>query len=149
MPTETATQVALIQAVGRPDLSAKFHLLEIPFHVLLVVVLVGKMGIVGAALAWSIRAAVDAVLQFWAVARLTHLPKRFVLVDRIPQSVALLAGVTLVAWLLVGLVALEWLRLVLGGLLLVGVANVIWRYLLDERERMHLSSLLRPAVPAT
>lgn len=140
--------VALIQAVGRPDLSARFHLIEIPFHVVLVLFLVGKMGIVGAALAWSIRAAVDAALQFWAVARLTHLPRRFVSADRIPQAAALLAGVTLVAWLLVALVAREWLRILLGALLLVGVAAVIWRYLLDDRERVHVSSLLRPAASA-
>jgi O-antigen/teichoic acid export membrane protein len=141
--------VALIQAVGRPDLSARFHLAEIPLHVLLVWVLVGKMGIVGAALAWSIRATTDAVLQFWAVARLTHLPRGFAWADRMPHTLALLAAVTLVAWLLVGLVAAEWLRLVLAAVLLGGAAGIIWRYLLDERERTHLTALLRPAVPAT
>lgn len=141
--------VALIQGVDRPDLSAKFHLLQVPFHVLLVLLLVSKLGIAGAALAWSIRATLDAVLQFTAAGRLAHLPRGLNPAGRMRPTLALLAGVSLVAWLLVALVTRESVRLVLGGLLLAGVAFVIWRYLLDRTERRLLSDLLRPAVPAT
>lgn len=61
---------SLLQAIGRPDVTGKIHLVELPIHFVLVWVLVDSFGLVGAALAWSIRCAVDAVLLFLAAARL-------------------------------------------------------------------------------
>ncbi|HUW97249.1 MAG TPA: flippase [Acidiferrobacter sp.] len=57
---------AWLQAQGRPDLVAKFHALElIPF---LGVLWAGlhAFGLPGAALAWTLRVAMDTVLLFWA-----------------------------------------------------------------------------------
>jgi O-antigen/teichoic acid export membrane protein len=136
--------VALIQGIDRPDVTAKLHLIELPIHAALVLLLVWKFGIVGAALAWSIRAALDAVLQFAAAARLVALARGFALGDRAPRTLALLAGVDVVAWRVVELVATEWARFLAGGILMAIVALVIWRYLLDSRERAHLTRLLRP-----
>lgn len=51
----------LIQGVGRPDLPAKLHTAELVFAPLLCWLLVSRFGIVGAAYAWSARAAVDAL----------------------------------------------------------------------------------------
>ena len=53
-----------IAAAGRPDISAKFHLLELPFHVPLAWWLVSRLGITGAATAWTIRVIVDSFLLF-------------------------------------------------------------------------------------
>lgn len=61
--------LTLVQAAGRPDLPAKFHLLELPFYGLLIAVLVSRYGALGAALAWGARAAGDGVLLLWAAAR--------------------------------------------------------------------------------
>lgn len=56
---------ALLQAKGRPDLIAKCHLAElIPYFVFLAVAL-HAWGVVGAAIAWSLRVTADAVLLFW------------------------------------------------------------------------------------
>jgi O-antigen/teichoic acid export membrane protein len=56
---------ARLQAQGRPDLVAKCHLAElIPYLVFLALAL-HAWGVVGAALAWSLRVIVDAVLLFW------------------------------------------------------------------------------------
>jgi O-antigen/teichoic acid export membrane protein len=62
---------ALLQGSGRPDLTAKFHLMELPLHVIATVILVRKFGAVGAAWAWTLRVGVDAVLLNWAALRLT------------------------------------------------------------------------------
>ncbi|MDQ6769172.1 MAG: flippase, partial [Gemmatimonadota bacterium] len=59
-----------IAAFGRPDLSAKFHLLELPIHIPLAWWLVAQYGIAGAATAWSMRVALDAGLLFGAADRL-------------------------------------------------------------------------------
>ena len=61
---------ALLQALGRPDVTGKLHLMELPLHFTLVWVLVSAFGLVGAALAWSIRVTIDAALLFLAADRL-------------------------------------------------------------------------------
>jgi len=53
-----------IAASGRPDISAKFHLIELVFHLPLAWWLVSRYGITGAATAWTIRVIVDSMLLF-------------------------------------------------------------------------------------
>jgi O-antigen/teichoic acid export membrane protein len=63
---------SVVQAKGRPDLTAKFHLIELPVHAVLVFLLVHLWGIPGAALAWTFRVSFDAVLLFAASAKITR-----------------------------------------------------------------------------
>jgi O-antigen/teichoic acid export membrane protein len=55
---------ALIQGVGRPDLTAKLHLAELPLYLAGLWLLTTSHGITGAALAWTARVTADAVLLF-------------------------------------------------------------------------------------
>jgi O-antigen/teichoic acid export membrane protein len=55
---------ALIQGVGRPDLSAKLHLLELPGYLFALWYLSTTHGIDGAAIAWTARVFVDALALF-------------------------------------------------------------------------------------
>jgi O-antigen/teichoic acid export membrane protein len=59
---------SLLQGVGRPDLTATLHLIELPLYLGLMWWLIGKRGIEGAAIAWSSRMAIDALFLF-ALAR--------------------------------------------------------------------------------
>jgi O-antigen/teichoic acid export membrane protein len=61
---------AAIQALGRPDLTAKLHLLELPLYLGLLWLLVLQFGITGAALAWLFRALSDTTLLMWLCHRL-------------------------------------------------------------------------------
>ena len=54
----------LVQASGRPDLTAKLHILELPFYIIILVWLLTDYGIVGAAIAWTVRVLVDAIFLF-------------------------------------------------------------------------------------
>ena len=63
-----------LSAVGRPDISAKFHLLELAIHLPFAWWLVSRYGIVGAATAWSARVAFDAALLFWVTHRMLKAP---------------------------------------------------------------------------
>ncbi len=56
-----------LQAVGRPDLTAKVHMAELPIHFLITFVLISKFGLLGAAVATLIRIVIDASL-FFAIA---------------------------------------------------------------------------------
>jgi O-antigen/teichoic acid export membrane protein len=64
--------VTLVQGVGRPDLSAKLHLLELPIYLPALWLAIRGYGVIGAAIAWSARAAVDGVLLLWLSGRLIH-----------------------------------------------------------------------------
>lgn len=55
-----------LQAQGRPDLVAKFHALELLPFIAVLWVAVSALGLPGAALAFTLRATVDALLLFWA-----------------------------------------------------------------------------------
>ncbi|MEM1989646.1 MAG: flippase [Candidatus Bathyarchaeia archaeon] len=55
---------ALLQGIGRSDITAKFHLLELPISVGLTWFLIKEIGIQGAALAWTLRVGIDAFLLF-------------------------------------------------------------------------------------
>ena len=59
----------LIQGIGRPDLSAKLHFLELPVYLLALWWAISNYGIVGAAIAWTGRVAVDGALLFWLSSR--------------------------------------------------------------------------------
>ena len=44
---------------GRPDLVAKIHLLQLPLYLVLVYFLISQMGIIGAAIAFTLRVTLE------------------------------------------------------------------------------------------
>ena len=50
-----------IQGLGRPDITAKYHLVELPFYALALWWLLPRYGLLGAAIAWSARTILDTV----------------------------------------------------------------------------------------
>jgi O-antigen/teichoic acid export membrane protein len=56
---------SLIQGLGRPDVTSKLHMGELPFYCLLLWMFTSNFGIAGAAIAWVIRVTVDTVFLFW------------------------------------------------------------------------------------
>ena len=62
--------LGLLQGLGYPNVTAKFHLCELPFYAAALWLLLPRMGIAGAALAWTLRVTLDATLLFAWVFRL-------------------------------------------------------------------------------
>jgi len=60
----------LVQALGRPDLTGKLHLAELPVYLMLLWWMIKAYGIEGAAVAWLIRASIDMVVLFLFSSRL-------------------------------------------------------------------------------
>jgi O-antigen/teichoic acid export membrane protein len=61
---------ALLHARGRPDISARLHLIELPLFICALLLLVDRYGVLGAAWAWVGRMVVDAAaLACWNVVR--------------------------------------------------------------------------------
>jgi len=64
-----------VQYIGRPDLTAKFHLIELPIYITILWVCLQHFGIVGAAIAWVARAGIDMILLLIAALHLNQQSK--------------------------------------------------------------------------
>jgi O-antigen/teichoic acid export membrane protein len=134
---------ALLQGVGRPDVCAKFHLLELPLHMGLAWFLVVHFGLAGAALAWTIRVGVDFLLLVIAASRITHTSHRLLLGKDLRRSLATLA-VLAISFSLIRATAPTLIgRACLSGFLGAAFAVGAWRYILTLEERWQLRTLLR------
>lgn len=60
---------AVLHAAGRPDLTAKLHLIETPIYMTTAWLLIVKYGIEGAAIAWVLRAIFDTIILFHLAGR--------------------------------------------------------------------------------
>jgi O-antigen/teichoic acid export membrane protein len=78
----------LLQSQGRPDIIGKFHAAEVLPFIGILWVLTSTFGINGAALAWTLRSAVDAACLFLAA----RIPKRILVKAIIPPILFLLAS---------------------------------------------------------
>ena len=113
--------LTLLQSSGRPDLGARVHLIELPFYLLALWLLIGGQGILGVAMAWLTRVLADAFVLFvLARGRLRE--------DSSGVRTALFAGgggvlVMVAGCLLPGLVP----RLVFVAAALAGYALLVWR----------------------
>ena len=121
---------------GRPDVPAKFHLLELPLYFLSARWLVGAFGVSGAALAWTLRVTVDAALLFAAVWRLGHASLPRLLGRRGVRAAVAVAGL---AALVIGVGASLGPRVAPRIALAAGTACgfvlYVWLAVLDDVER--------------
>jgi O-antigen/teichoic acid export membrane protein len=120
---------ALLQGVGRPDLTAILHVVELPFYLVMAWFLISTRGIEGAALAWTARTALDLVLFFGMAQRV--LPAAAATVRRLIWSLCATLPVIAVFALPIGLAPR------LASLLLVAVAYAVatWCWALKPGEK--------------
>jgi O-antigen/teichoic acid export membrane protein len=136
---------SLLQAQGRPDVTAKFHLAELPLHGLLVWWLISRWGTTGAALAWTIRVAVDALLLAVAARHLTSLSLQAFVSAKVIQTALFLC---FFAGILFGISSLPLaigLRLFGMGLVASLLGVLVWHYVIDGKDRNQIVQLLWPA----
>lgn len=127
---------AYLQSIGRPDITAKLHMLELPFYVACLFFLVRAYGIRGAALAWALRVAADAILLFACSRKFA--PERFVS-TKVPF---LVGGGALLLFL--GTIPMMPEIKVLGLIAISGgCALLLWNWALSPREKSLLISQFR------
>jgi O-antigen/teichoic acid export membrane protein len=132
---------ALIQGAGRPDFTAKIHLLELIAYIPLLWWLLTMYGIVGVAIAWTVRAAADAAMLFLVAGRL--LPGNTLFSRR--DSAALIGGSML--GLSVPLIAdLFVLKLATVAATLLVFLCASWLLILTDEERRAIKDRLRLAI---
>jgi O-antigen/teichoic acid export membrane protein len=137
---------ALLQGIGRPDITGKFHLLEIPIYVGIAWLLVSHWGIAGAAAAWTVRVTLDALLLFVATFKVCQLSPRLLATNGLTlASLALL----LLACIAYGLKSLAGtLPLFVQSVLFVALfslfAWLVWRKVLDASDKGVILKLIKP-----
>jgi O-antigen/teichoic acid export membrane protein len=123
---------------GRPDLPAKFHLLELPVYVVAGWLLIKQSGVNGAALAWTLRVTVDAVLLAAAVWRTAGVaPGRF-LGEHGGRALAAVAALAVTSAAGLAIVSGAGARVVIGATATMAFGVGVWRYVLDDAERAGL-----------
>ena len=127
---------ALIQGAGRADWTGKLHLAEAIPYWLLLLYLLDRYAIVGAAIAWFVRTAVDAFALMWLAARLGPPYRQGV------QLPALLTVVTTALLLASTMLESLWLRSVLMVVGLPGFAWLAWSRLMAPGERAQVKEML-------
>lgn len=132
----------LIQAVARPDVTAKIHFGELPFHTLLMWMLVKHWGISGAALAWFIPVMVDAVILFFAAGSLLSVGADAFVFDKGISAVLVLCAFAGGTVLIAGLPFAVGCRLLALAMAMVPMGLTVWLYLFDDSDRLQLLRLL-------
>ena len=128
---------ALLQGVGRPDLTAKFHLLELPIYVGVAWFSIRHWGIAGAGAAWTFRVTLDAILLFLATFKICQFPPGLLTSRDLKRSIValfLLAGIGFGAKILAEGLPLS-IQIFLFAAILALFSRVLWKNLLDESDR--------------
>lgn len=135
----------LLYGIGRPDLPAKFHAAELPFHIGLVWYLVAKFGLPGAAIAWAARVSLDFVLLLIVACWITRTPARVLASRDLRRSAATVSAMA-VGFVLLGIfsrVLITDTALIL--LLTGGFFLVTWHYVLNLEEKWQIRLWLKLA----
>jgi len=124
-----------IQGIGRPDITSKFHLIELPLYILVLRYLLLTVGVDGAAIAWVGRVLLDAVLLFIATSRLIKLNKHLV-----EYSIAM-AGSVCVSIALALLTSIFY-KILFSTSIILSFLVITWIVLLDDSEKSFLKGKL-------
>lgn len=123
---------ALVQGAGRSDWTGKLHLAEAIPYWLLLYILLNHYGVVGAAIAWFIRSAVDAFALMWLAGKLGQEYRRNL-------SIPSMLLIATIAYLLVSMTmedaVIRFVFVVVTQFLFVWFA---WQRLISLEDRAHL-----------
>ena len=127
-----------LQAAGRPDIPAKFHLLELAIHLPLTWFLVRSLGITVAALAWTIRVTLDGGLLFVASERVLEMSFRDAFQARGKRVLLALAGLAAATAAIAVAHLHVAITMVSAAAVLAMFGLLVWSFVLDQRERAAL-----------
>ena len=122
---------ALIQGAGRPDITAKIHLIELPLYLCLLWPMIQQFGINGAACAWMLRSAIDSSLLYLISCRILGHRRIIGEADRF-----ITASLFLVAAIIVGFFSFSfYTKMVVIFFTLIFHFLLGWLVFLNQREK--------------
>jgi len=127
---------AFIQGMGKPYVTAKFHVIELVFYVPCAWLMISKFGIIGAAFAWMLRVSIDAIL-------LHNFSARYLVSQPGKDNHFALHLVLSISVLLVGLSLFSVIvKIVYLGVVMLVFSLLVWRLFFDDVERYTIMSKL-------
>lgn len=126
-----------LQSVGRPDVTAKFHLMELPVYVVMLFFMARSWGITGVAVAWLLRVMIDTFLLFWFSSRL--LPECRFIATRLP----LMIGGALALNLAVALIAGLAIKIIVACAVFFIAVPALWVWMFTPAQRAPFLYLLQ------
>jgi O-antigen/teichoic acid export membrane protein len=135
--------LAQIQALGRPDLTAKRHLFELPFYACGIYIAAKEFGLIGVAVIWTAWALLDLLILFYIRYLLTK--------ARLPENIRngklplVYVSFFSIAYLLASFFQYSNYILLLASIFLVILFYFVgWRFLLNKGNRNLLVMKARP-----
>jgi len=137
---------ALIQGIGRPDIIAKYHLVELPVYMSVAFFLINYLGINGAALAWCLRMVWTIPIFFVICARVAGVPLKALSKNGTDRSL-IIAAVVLIPGMALSLVRELGITAIglLAGALLIGYMLLVWFIAFDRTDKYFAKSLILQA----
>ncbi|HDS01688.1 MAG TPA: flippase [candidate division Zixibacteria bacterium] len=130
-----------VQAMGRPDITAKLHLIELPVYLVMLWLFVRQMGIVGAAIAWTARVTLDLMLNLIIFRRLSSMLSG--LNPRIRLNLVSWSAFMIGAAFLLSAVTAPLLNMPISIIMLGGSAMLYWYKFFENDERDFVRNIVR------
>jgi hypothetical protein len=127
----------LVQGAGRPDLTAKLHLVELPLYAAAMWMLARSLGLAGVALAWTLRVSFDAAVLSYLAARAVPVSRAEV------RRAVLLIAVPLVALAASTLIGSLEVKILFTAVMLAVFVGGGWLFGLSAQERESLVAWAR------
>lgn len=137
----------LLQATGHPEIPAKYHLIELPLMICMNVLLIPLYGVIGAAITWLLRVALDFILLHAASDRLITIVQRNKQLAR--ASITKMVPYLILAMMIPLGFIINGIWLVIAVVLIMSMYTAsLWFFLFNEADRIFLRNLAirhRPA----
>jgi len=129
--------INLIIGMGRPDLSAKLHLIELPVYLITLWILITIFGALGAAMAWVARVTIDGIILFLISTRLVNI--------KLKNSLNACPAILISSFFLfiLPLVPIPILKAILSIPILLILIIFYWWIVLTPEERIGLKRILK------
>ena len=135
--------LSLLHGIGRPDIPAKLHALELVPSLALAAIFIANFGIAGAALSWTLRAVADAALLFGGAARVVPELRAAASARGLTRTTLAVVAFASAELMLIAVGPDRALLFGAGAALLVAYMIVAWLYLTDTAGRAALTMSIR------
>ena len=125
-----------LQGIGKPDITAKVHLVELPIYLVAMWIAINQLGIIGAALVWLIRTFIDAIvlLLFAKKITLTHI--------KFNTNYLMMLVISVVSFVPI-LISNVNLKIVLATFIVITFVFITWKFVLIKEEKKFLLSHIK------
>jgi len=134
---------ALLQAIGRPDLLVKLYLIELPFNVVIVWVLVRKYGIVGAAISYALRTSIETILLWIILYRQVLFSWAYLMREGLFRLSFALVPIVLVSYIISNVNMNKYFLVIITVFTLVLYCIFIVIFVFDQKDKKFMMQLIK------